>query len=261
MMILKPARLMLALVAVAAAPAFAQNIATVNGKAITKARADAIVKQVIAGGQAKADTPDLRAIIRQDLIRRELMIQEAEKLGYGKNATVKEQIENARAQIMVSAMMRDVLAKSPVTDKDIQAEYDRAKAGAPAKEYHVRHILAETEAAAKEIVAKLKGGAKFEELAKASKDAGTANSGGDLDWATPSAFPKEFADAFVKLAPGQVTEQPVKTSNGFHVIKVDETRDTKFPALADVKQQVAEAVQQRKVEAYQQELEKKAKIQ
>lgn len=260
-MILKPARLLLALVAVAAAPAFAQNVASVNGKAITKARVDAVVKQVIASGQAKADSPELQAAVKNDLIMREVMIQEAEKQGYGKNQAVKDQIENARVQIMVTAMMRDAMAKSPITEKDIEAEYNRAKTEAPAKEYHVRHILADSEASAKEIIVKLKAGAKFDELAKMSKDAGTANTGGDLDWASPAAFPKEFADAFVKLSAGQFTEQPVKTSNGFHVIKVDETRDTKFPALADVKPQVTEALQQRKLQAYQQELVKKAKIQ
>jgi peptidyl-prolyl cis-trans isomerase C len=260
-MILKPARLLLALVAVAAAPVFAQNVATVNGKGIPKSRADAVVKAVIAQGQAKADSPELQAAVKNDLIMREVMIQEAEKLGYGKNAAVKEQLENARQQIMVTAMVRDAMAKSPITDKDIEAEYERAKKEAPAKEYHVRHILTDNEAAAKEVIAKLKAGAKFEELAKASKDAGTASTGGDLEWASASSFPKEFSDAFVKLSPGTVSETPVKTANGFHVIKLDETRDTKFPALADVKQQVAEALQQRKLQAYQQELVKKAKIQ
>ena len=260
-MILKPARLLLALVAVAAAPAFAQNVATVNGKAITKARVDAIVKQAVASGQAKAATPEVLAAVKNDLILREVMIQEAEKQGYGKNAAVKEQVENARQQIMVTAMMRDAMAKSPITDKDIEAEYERAKKEAPAKEYHVRHIVSDTEAGAKDIIAKLKAGAKFEELAKTSKDAGTANTGGDLEWASPSSFPKEFSDAFMKLSPGQITEAPVKTEVGFHVVKLDETRDTKFPALAEVKDRVANALQQRKLMAYQQELVKKAKIQ
>jgi peptidyl-prolyl cis-trans isomerase C len=260
-MTLKPARLLLALVTVAAAPAFAQNVATVNGKGIPKSRVDAVVKQVIAQGQAKADSPELQAAVKNDLIMREVMIQEAEKQGYAKNAAVKDQLENARQQILVTAMMRDAMAKSPITEKDITAEYERAKKEAPAKEYHVRHILADTEAGARDVITKLKGGAKFEELAKASKDAGTATTGGDLDWASPSSFPKEFSDAFVKLTPGQVTETPVKTANGFHVIKLDETRDTKFPALADVKQQVTEALQQRKLQAFQQELVKKAKIQ
>jgi len=260
-MILKPARLMLALVAIAAAPAFAQNVATVNGKAITKARVDAMVKQVIASGQAKADSKELQEAVKNDLILREVMIQEAEKQGWGKNPAVKEQVDSARNQIMVTAMMRDAMAKRPITDKDIQAEYDRAKKEAPAKEYHVRHILLETEAAAKDVIAKLKGGAKFEELAKQSKDAGTANTGGDLEWANPAGFPKEFSDAFINLKPGQVAEAPVKTNNGFHVVKLDETRDTKFPELKDVKDQVTQALQQRALMAYQQELVKKAKIQ
>jgi peptidyl-prolyl cis-trans isomerase C len=129
------------------------------------------------------------------------------------------------------------------------------------KEYHVRHILVATEAEAKDIIAKLKGGAKFEDLAKQSKDTGSADNGGDLDWAAPSSFPKVFSDAFVKLQKGQVTETPVQTPNGFHVIKLDDTRAAKLPTLEEVKPQIAEALQQKKLQAYQEELIKKAKVQ
>ena len=129
------------------------------------------------------------------------------------------------------------------------------------KEYHVRHILVATEAEAKDIIAKLKGGAKFEDLAKQSKDAGSADNGGDLDWAAPSSFPKVFSDAFVKLQKGQITDTPVQTPNGFHVIKLDDTRAAKLPTLEEVKPQIAEALQQKKLQAYQEEMIKKAKVQ
>ena len=259
-MTFKPASLLLALVAVAAAPAFAQNLAVVNGKAIPASRADAVVKQVVAQGQ-QADSPQLREAVKKDLIMREVMMQEALKQGYEKNDTVKSQMEQARQTIVINAMVRDYVSKNPVKDAEIKAEYDRYKTQSGDKEYHVRHILVPTEAEANAIIAKLKGGAKFEELAKQSKDTGTANTGGDLDWATPSSFPKVFSDAFVNLQKGQVAEKPVQTPNGFHVVKVDDTRPTKIPPMEEVKGQIEEAIQQKKLQAYQDAILAKAKVQ
>ena len=258
-MTFKPARLLLALIAVVAVPAFAQNLAVVNGKPIPSARAEAVVKQVVAQGQQQ-DSPQLREMIKKDLIAREVMMQEALAKGFDKQPDVKTQLENARQTIVINALVRDYLSKNPVKDADVSAEYERFKAQAGDKEYHVRHILLETEAEAKAVIAKLKGGAKFEDLAKTSKDTGTAAAGGDLDWASPSSFPKEFSDAFVALQKGAVTETPVKTANGFHVIKLDDTRAAKLPALAEVKPQVTEALQQKKLQAYQEEVLKKAVV-
>jgi peptidyl-prolyl cis-trans isomerase C len=259
-MTFKPARLLLALIAAAAIPAFAQNIAVVNGKAIPSSRVEAVVKQVVAQGQ-QPDSPQLRDAIKKDLIAREVMMQEAVKQGYEKDASVKQQLENARQTIVINALVHDYLTKNPIKDADIKSEYDRFKAQAGDKEYHVRHILVETEPEAKAIIAKLKAGAKFEDLAKGSKDQGSAANGGDLDWATPSSFPKVFSDAFVGLKKGGITETPVQTPNGFHVIKLDDTRPAKLPALEEVKPQIAEALQQKKLQAYQEEMVKKAKVQ
>jgi peptidyl-prolyl cis-trans isomerase C len=259
-MTFKPARLLLALIAFVAIPAFAQNVAVVNGKAIPSSRVEALVKQVVAQGQQQ-DSPQLREMIKKDLIAREVMMQEAIKQGYDKSAAVKEQMENVRQTIVINALVRDYLGKNKISDADIKAEYEKFKASTGDKEYHVRHILTENEADAKAVIAKLKGGAKFEDLAKTSKDQGTANNGGDLDWATPNSFPKVFADAFVNLQKGQVSENPVQTPNGFHVVKLDDTRAAKLPALDDVKQQISEALAQKKLQAYQEEMVKKAKVQ
>ena len=258
-MTFKPARLLLALIAVAAMPAFAQNVAVVNGKAIPMSRVDATVKQVVAQGQQK-DSPELREMIKKDLIAREVMMQEALKQGFDKNESVKQQLDTARQSLVVSAMMRDYADKNKVSDAEIKAEYDRYKAQAGDKEYHVRHILLETDAEAKAVIAKLKGGAKFEDLAKTSKDQGSANSGGDLDWASPSSFPKEFSDAFVALQKGAITQVPVQTTNGFHVIKLDDTRAAKLPSMEEVKPQITDALVQKKLQAYQEQLAKKATI-
>ena len=259
-MTFKPARLLIALLAVAAVPVFAQNVAVVNGKAIPSSRVEAVVKQVVAQGQ-QPDSPQLRDAIKKDLIGREVLMQEAESKGFGKDAAVKQQIENARQAIVINALVGDYLKKNPVSDADIKAEYDRFVAQTGDKEYHVRHILVGTEAEAKDIIAKLKGGAKFEDLAKQSKDAGSADNDGDLDWAAPSSFPKVFSDAFVKLQKGQVTDTAVQTPNGFHVIKLDDTRAAKLPTLEEVKPQISEALQQKKLQAYQEDMIKKAKVQ
>ena len=259
-MILKPARLLLAMTAIVAAPAFAQNIATVNGKPIPAAKVDQLVKQVVAQGRA-ADTPQLRETIKKDLIGREVLIQEADKQGIGARSEVKAQIDNARQSIIINAMLADYVKKNPVKDAEIKAEYDRYKAQVGDKEYHARHILVETEAQAKDIIAKLKGGAKFEELAKQTKDPSGANNGGDLDWASPASYVPEFSKAMTSLQKGAITETPVKTQFGYHVIKLEDTRPAKFPPLEEVKQQVAESLQQRQLAEYRETLMKKAKIQ
>jgi peptidyl-prolyl cis-trans isomerase C len=259
-MIVKPARLLLALTAMVALPSFAQNIATVNGKPIPAAKVDQVVKQVVAQGKA-TDSPQLREAIKKDLIGREVLIQEADKQGIGTRPEVKNQIDNARQSIIINAMLADYIKKNPVKDADIKAEYDKVKAQSGDKEYHARHILVATEDEAKQIITKLKGGAKFEELAKQSKDPGSAQNGGDLDWASPANFVPEFSKAMTSLQKGAITDTPVKSQFGYHVIKLEDVRPTKFPSLEEVKQQVSEQLQQRKLAAYREELMKKAKIQ
>ena len=259
-MIVKPARLLLALTAMVALPSFAQNVATVNGKPIPAAKVDQVVKQVVAQGKA-TDSPQLREAIKKDLIGREVLIQEADKQGIGTRPDVKNAIDNARQSIIINAMLADYIKKNPVKDADIKAEYDKYKAQVGDKEYHARHILVGTEDEAKQIIAKLKGGAKFEDLAKQSKDPGSAANGGDLDWASPASFVPEFSKAMTSLQKGQITETPVKTQYGYHVIKLEDVRAAKIPPLEEVKQQVAESLQQRKLAAFREELMKKAKIQ
>ncbi|HJW54210.1 MAG TPA: peptidylprolyl isomerase [Burkholderiaceae bacterium] len=258
-MIFKSARLLVALLASAALPVFAQNLAVINGKPVPSSRAEVMVKQMTAQGQP--DSPQLRAMIKDELISREVLAQEADKKGMGSTADVKNQVEMMRQSIVIRALFKDYMEKHPVSDAEVKAEYDRFKAQAGDKEYHARHILVEKEDEAKDIIAKLKGGAKFEDLAKQSKDPGSAAHGGDLDWASPASFVKPFSDAMVALQKGQITETPVKTQFGYHVIKLDDVRAAKIPTLEEVKPQISESLQQKKLQAYQQELRSKAKIQ
>ena len=258
-MTLKPARLLVLLLATASLPAMAQNLAVVNGKPVPSSRADAMIKQMATQGQQ--DTPQLRAMVKEELVNREILMQEADRQGLTNNAEVKSQMDMARQSIVIRALVQDYVKKNPVSDADMKAEYDKFKAQAGDKEYHARHILVEKEEDAKAIIAKLKGGTKFEDLAKQSKDPGSAANGGDLDWAPPTAFVKPFSDAMIALQKGQVTETPVKTQFGFHVIKLEDSRPAKVPTFDEVKPQIAESLQQQKLQAYQQELKKKAKIQ
>lgn len=255
----KPATLLLALIAVAANPAFAQNVATVNGKAIPAAQMEAAVKQAAAQGQP--DSPQLREMIKKSLIGREVLVQEATKQGVAASKEVKDALEQARQDIIIRALLVDYVKKNPVSDAEIKTAYDQFKASKGDKEYHARHILVKTEKEATDIIAKLKGGAKFEELAKASQDPGSAANGGDLDWAAPGNYVKPFADAMVALKDGQITEKPVQSQFGYHVIKLEGSRAAKVPALEEIKPQIAESLTQRKVAAYRDQLVAKAKVQ
>ena len=257
-MTLQPARLLAILLAAVSLPALAQNLAVVNGKSVPSSRADAMVKQMATQGQQ--DSPQLRAMVKEELINREILIQEADKQGLGTTPDVKNQVEIARQSIIIRALVQDYLKKHPVSDAEIKAEYDRFKSQAGDKEYKARHILVEKEDDAKAIIVKLKGGAKFEELAKQSKDTGSAANGGDLDWASPASFVKEFSTAMVGLQKGQMTETPIKTQFGYHIIKLDDVRAAKVPTLEEVKPQIAESLQQKKLQAFQQELRAKAKV-
>ncbi|MDT3680579.1 MAG: peptidylprolyl isomerase [Burkholderiaceae bacterium] len=240
--------------------AFAQNAAVVNNKPIPKEQVDEFVQ--VLGAQGRPDTPELRAAVRDELIARELFVQEAEKKGLARNTEVQRQIENARQEILIRAMIRDHLKAHPITDAEVQAEYDRVAAqGGGEKEYRPSHILVETEDEAKAIIAQLKKGAKFEELAKKSKDPGSAQSGGDLDWNTPGTFVKEFSDAMVKLEKGKYTEAPVKSQFGWHVIRLDDVREAKAPPLEQVRPQIQQELERKRVQQLQQDLRAKAKIQ
>lgn len=258
-MTLRPARLLMALLAAIAIPAFAQNLAVVNGKPVPSARADVMVKQMAAQGQP--DNEQLRSMVKEELINREILVQEADKRGLGDTPEIKSQMDIARQSLVIRALVADYLKKNPVSDAEIKAEYDRFKAQAGDKEYNARHILVEKEEEAKAIIAKLKSGAKFQDLAKQSKDPGSAANGGSLDWAPPSAFVAPFSEAMTSLKKGEVTQTPVKTQFGYHIIKLEDVRTAKVPNLEEVKPQIVESLQQKKLQAFQQELRSKAKIQ
>ncbi len=239
-------------------PVLAQNLALVNGKAVPKARVEALLQQVTKQGQPR--TPELELQVRDEVVLREMFVQEAEKRGLAANADYKTQMEFARQTILIRELFTQFQSASPVTDADIQAEYDQVQKQSVGIEYRVRHILVDTEDEAKALIAQLKGGAKFDELAKAkSKDTGSGANGGDLDFANPGAYVPEFSQAMVKLKKGDMTETPVKSQFGFHVIRLDDTRESKLPPLGEVKQQIQQKLGQAKIAKFRDDIRAKYK--
>ena len=236
----------------------AQNVAIVNGKPVPKARVDLLMKQVARGGQQVP--PDLEARARDEVVLREIFVQEAEKRGLAATADYRSQMELARQSILIRDLFEDFRKKNPVTDAEAKSEYDKVKASNTGTEMRASHILVESEAEAKALIAQVKGGAKFEDLAKkSSKDPGSAERGGDLDFAKPDAYVPEFGEALKKLKKGQMTETPVKTQFGWHVIRLDDTREAPFPGFDEVKDQVKQRLEQQKMQKFQEDLRKAAK--
>ncbi len=244
-----------------ASPAAAAPIAVVNGKPIPSQRLEEVVNQLAS--QGRPDTAELRAAIRDQLIIREIFAQEADAKGLGRSPEVTRQLEQMREDLLIRALIQDYLANiDPVTDEDVNREYQRVHgSGGGDKEYRARHILVDKEDDARQIIAQLRKGEKFETLARRSRDVGSAQQGGDLDWATPDTYVKEFSEAMVALQKGRFTEKPVRTQFGFHVIRLDDVRTVSPPPMAQIAPQIRQDLERARIERLQQTLRAKAKVQ
>jgi peptidyl-prolyl cis-trans isomerase C len=241
-----------------AAKAPAGKVATVNGRAIPRSRVDFFLKQQAA--QGVPDNDQTRRAVLDNLISQEVVAQEAEKKGFAKKPDFQTQMELTRQRLLIQAFVQDYFKVHPIKDEQMRAEYDKVKASRGEKEYKARHILVDKESEAKDIVAQLKKGAKFEDLAKQSKDPGSKERGGDLDWNTPGTFVKPFADALTSLEKGKYTETPVQTPFGWHVILLEDVRPVSFPGFDEVKPQLQARLQEQEVMKLVQNLRAKAKI-
>jgi len=238
--------------------ASAQNVAIVNGKAVPSSRVEALKQQVARSG--RPITPDVEDQIKEEVIAREIFMQEAQKRGLDATDEYKAQIELARQTILIRELFAEFQKTSAVTDADVQAEYDKFVAANGGKEYRARHILVETKEQAEAVLAALKKGGKFEDIAKKqSKDPGSGANGGDLDWAAAGNYVKEFSDAMVALNKGQVSA-PVQSQFGFHIIRLDDVREAQLPSLEEVKPQIVQQMTQQRMATFQQELRAKAKV-
>ncbi|MEY4506321.1 MAG: hypothetical protein RL297_899 [Pseudomonadota bacterium] len=240
--------------------AAAQNLAIVNGKPVPSSRAKALVQQLERSGRPVDES--MMGQVKDEVIMREIFMQEAIKRGVPQSANYKDQMELARQSILIRELFNEYQTKNPVTDAQIKAEYDKYVAANAGQEYRARHILVTDEARAKALIASLKAGAKFEELAtKESMDKGSGANGGDLDWASANTFVPEFSGAMVKLQKGQLTDAPVQSQFGWHIIRLDDVRAAQLPSFEEVKGELGQQLQQQRLSEYQNQLRAKAKIQ
>lgn len=259
---LKTSRLAALLIASAiiSAPAFAQNktFATVNGQPIPQSVYDAFVAEQKA--QGTPDTPELQSAVKEELVRREILAQEAKKKGLDKKGNIQGQIELAKQAVLIRAFLTEHVKAHPITDAQLKAEYDVIKNNLGDTEFKARHILVEGEDEAKAIIAKLDKGEKFAELAKASKDPGSKDKGGELGWSSPNSYVKPFGEALAKLKKGEYTKAPVKSDFGYHVIMLEDSRPATPPAFEQIKTQMQQRAAQQQVEQLVKELRAKAKV-
>ncbi len=236
------------------------TVAKVNGVAIPQARLDLMVKAAIAQGQP--DTAEMRNALRENLIAEEILVQEAIKKGLDRDPDVKTQVELARQAVLIRAFQADYIRNNTVSDAELRREYESVKSQMGDKEYKARHILVETEKEAKDIIAMLKRGGSFEKLAgERSIDSGSKDNGGELGWSPSAVYVKPFADTLVNLKKGELTSQPVQTSFGWHVIRLDDVRAAVPPSFEEVKQNMQQRVLQRNFAATVESLRKNAKVQ
>jgi peptidyl-prolyl cis-trans isomerase C len=231
----------------------------VNGVTIPQSRFEAMSKELEAQGHGPS--PEREQAIKDELVSREVLAQAAKRRGLDKDPQVQAQMEMARQAVLVRALLDNELKAHPVSDADLEKQYEQFKGSMGTNEYKVRHILVDSEAEAKSIIDQLNKGADFAKLAKEkSKDPGSKENGGDLDWGPAGRYVKPFADAVQALPKGATTKEPVKTDFGYHVIRVDDVRPLKVPSFAEIKEQFRQRAQQQEMQRFVADLRSKAKV-
>ncbi len=251
---------LLAAGAIISVPAIAadKGFATVNGQTISQTVYDAFVGEQKA--QGAPDSPELKAAVKEELVRREILTQEAKKKGLDKKADIIGQMELAKQAVLIRAYLGEYVRANPVSEDQLKKDYEAIKSNLGNTEYHARHILVDKEDDAKAIIAKLEKGEKIADLAKQSKDPGSKDNGGDLGWSSASTYVKPFAEAMARLKKGDFTKQPVKTEFGFHIIQLEDSRALTPPPFEQVKPQLQQRASQAQVEQLVKDLRAKAKV-
>jgi peptidyl-prolyl cis-trans isomerase C len=235
-------------------------VAIVNGTSISRADYDIYVKSLLQGKPQTELTPEQKAQVLDEMITMQLVSAQAVKDGLEKDPDVAARLEVLRMRILAEAESQKFLKGKEPTDAELHAEYDSAIAAMDKTEYHARHILVDSKEKAEALIKKIKGGAKFEDVAKAESSDNSKTSGGDLGWFTLARMVKPFSDAVKGLKKGEMTQEPVQTQFGWHIIKLEDTRDVSPPPFEQVKAQVSNGVVQKKLQAYVEDLKKNAKI-
>jgi peptidyl-prolyl cis-trans isomerase C len=231
----------------------------VNGVTIPQSRVDAMNRELTTQGQP--DTPERHNAVKEELVNREVLAQAAQKRGLDKNPDVMAQMDMARQAVLVRALFEGEMKANPITDDQLKAQYEVFKSQMGTNEYRVRHILVDKEDEAKAAIADIQKGGDFAKIAKEkSKDPGSKENGGDLDWGPAARYVKPFSDAVLKLNKGATTAEPVKTDFGWHVIRLDDVRPMKVPEFAEIKEQFRQRAQQQQVQRLVSELRQRAKV-
>jgi peptidyl-prolyl cis-trans isomerase C len=234
-------------------------IAEINGNKLTVADFQAYIRMRLRNGKLKEPlTPGQRERIFGEYVNRELLYQEALKKDLDQNEMIKAEIENQRRNIIVSFALQQLM-RSPLKESDIRAVYDNEIA-TPSKEYKTRHILVKTEDEAKEIIKELEHGKNFIQLAMKHSIDASGKKGGELGWFSAQQMVEPYTEATKKLTNGSYTHTPVHTRFGWHIIRLDGTREVPPPAYEDVKDQIIAQINTRRISAYIAELRKKANI-
>jgi peptidyl-prolyl cis-trans isomerase C len=231
----------------------------VNGVVIPQSRIDAMNRELTQQGQP--DTAERHNAVKDELVNREVIAQAAQKRGLDKNPDIAAQMEMARQAVLVRALFEDEVKKNPITDAQLEQQYTQFKGSMGSNEYKVRHILVDKEDDAKAIIAELNKGGDFAKIAKEkSKDPGSKDNGGDLDWGPSARYVKPFADAVTSMQKGQTTSAPVKTDFGYHVIRLDDVRPLQVPPFSELKEQFRQRAQQAQIQKLVMDLRSRAKV-
>jgi peptidyl-prolyl cis-trans isomerase C len=248
--------------AASAAPADAKAdsstaVATVNGTPITRATYDMYLSNIVKANKIAEPTAEQKSQVLDSLVTMQLLAAQGEKDGVENDPDVKAQMALLKMRVLSDGESVKYIKDHQPTDAEVKVKYDEVVTSGKATEYHARHILVASQDKAQQLIKKIKAGAKFDEVAKAESSDSSKTNGGDLGWFNPNGMVPEFAEATRKLKPGEMTSEPVKSQFGWHIIKVEETRE---PTLDQLKQQIGNSMAQQKLINHLEDMKKTAQI-
>jgi len=202
--------------------------------------------------QKELDTlnPEVQKSLFDEFMQLELLSQKAKKMGLQNNSEYRLQIHNLKKNLLAQALLKDYDEKNPVSDADIQAEYDKAKSEFEVPQIKARHILVATEKEALDIIAQLKKNTDFAELAKEKSTGPSGPNGGDLGWFSPTQMVKPFSDAVIAMKKGERSATPVKTQFGFHIILKEDEKIGEAPPLDNLRPRLEQQIKKDRLEAF-----------
>lgn len=237
-----------------------ETVATIDGKAISRNLLDFYIRAASGGRDPAQLSPEQRREALDSLLRGYAVAGQASKDKLDQDKEVAAQLELVRLEVLQRAMQAKYLKDKTPTEAELRAEYETQVAQMPKTEYRARHILVQTEDFAKNAIERIRKGAKFEDVARRDSIDGSKDQGGDLGWFAPQSMVKPFADAVMSLKKGEMTMSPVQSQFGWHVIRLEDTREVEPPPFDQVKDQLNQVVLAKKFRSYADELQKAAKI-